>query len=53
MAKYKPLTSKENRTACKYLTEAQPGIFGLAEAVDVMLEKLHKDGIIKRKRGRE
>lgn len=46
--KYRELNDEESECAVKAFHDALPGVYGLPEAIDEMLKKLHDAKIIKR-----
>lgn len=45
---WKPLTDEESKLAVEAFNKAVPGVFGVAEAIDEMLKKMHTASIITR-----
>ncbi len=48
MAKWTALTDDESKMAVTAFNKAMPGVFGIAEAIDEMLQALYSVGIIER-----
>jgi hypothetical protein len=48
MASWKPLDDKESKLAVAAFDKAMPGVYGVAEAIDEMLNALFTAGIIAR-----